>query len=358
MQVGNRKIIHVDMDCFYAAVEMRDRPELRGRPIAVGGPPGTRGVVATANYEARKFGVRSAMPSTTAARLCPEIVFIHPDFSKYKRESKKVREILNRFSAHIEPLSLDEAYLDVTGSKDFDGSATRIAAEIRRLIKEEIGLTASAGVAPNKFLAKVASDINKPDGMKVIRPSEVESFVYQLPIEKIWGVGKVTAQKMHQMGIKTCGDLQKFSVSELTEIFGSWGVKLYDFARGKDDRPVREDRERKSLSVEETYERDLETLQACLDKLPELYEDWHQRMTRADLSERIRGIFVKLKFHDFKSTTHETVFEGYPKVADFQALLEDAYQRRGEPVRLLGLGVRLESTAKSSSSTPQLKFTI
>lgn len=356
-QLQPRKIIHIDMDCFYAAVELRDRPELRGRPVAVGGPPESRGVIATASYEARAFGVRSAMASATALRLCPELIILPPNFPKYKKESRRIREIFSRFTDRIEPLSLDEAYLDVTGAPQFDGSATRIAQEIRRLIREETGLTASAGVAPNKFLAKIASDINKPDGLKVIRPSEVETFVKTLPVEKIWGVGKVTARKMHQMGLHTCADLQKLSVAELTQHFGSSGVLLYDFARGIDHREVRADRERKSLSVEETFSADLNTLEECLAKLHELYEDWNDRMERAGVAEKIRGIFVKLKFHDFKNTTHETVFNGYPRIEDFKPLLEEAFLRRGEPVRLIGIGVRLETrSSKMSGSTPQLKL--
>lgn len=354
--MSNRKIIHIDMDCFYAAVESRDRPSLRGLPIAVGGSPEGRGVIATSSYEARKFGVRSAMASATAIRLCPELIIVRPDFSKYKSESRKVRAILERFSQRIEPLSLDEAYLDVSGSTHLGGSATRIAEEIRRQIREETGLTASAGVAPNKFLAKIASDMNKPDGLTVIRPTQVDAFMKSLPIEKVWGVGKVTAAKMHRKGIHTCEDLQRFSVAELTAMFGSWGVELYDFARGRDDREVREDRERKSLSVEETYVEDLTTLEGLLEKLPELYDDWNERAVRAGISERIRGLFVKLKFHDFQNTTHECVFIGYPTPQDFRPLLEEAFARRSEPVRLIGIGVRLEARKSASSSTPQLKF--
>ncbi len=349
-----RKIIHVDMDAFYASVELRDRPELRGKPIAVGGSPDGRGVVATASYEARKFGVRSAMASATAIRLCPQLIFIRPDFSKYKAASKKVREIFERFSTKIQPLSLDEAYLDVTGSELFGGSATRIAEEIRRLIREETGLTASAGVAPNKFLAKVASDINKPDGLKVIRPSEIDAFMKPLPIEKIWGVGKVTARKMHSFGIRTCGDLQKFSVSQLREMFGSWGPELYDYARGVDNRPVREDRERKSLSVEETYSSDLLSLEACLEKLPELYDDWNERMVRSGESTRIRGISVKFKYNDFKSMTRDRLFEGYPKLDDFRSLLIEGHNARPDPIRLLGIGVKLDSGSSSRTAPGQM----
>jgi DNA polymerase-4 len=353
----DRKIIHVDMDAFYASVEVRDRPDLRGKPIAVGGSPDGRGVVATASYEARKFGVRSAMSSATALRLCPQLVFIRPDFSKYKAASKKVREIFERFTAHIQPLSLDEAYLDVTGSELFGGSATRIAEEIRRLIRVETGLTASAGVAPNKFLAKIASDINKPDGLKVVRPGEIAAFMLPLPIEKIWGVGKVTAAKMKSLGIYTCGDLQAFSISELTGLFGSWGPELYDFSRGIDQRPVRESRERKSLSVEETYARDLVTLEECLVKIPELYEDWNERMVRSGDSARIRGIVVKIKFDDFKNMTRERVFAGYPLEKDFRELLAEAYAIRQDPIRLIGIGTRLESTSdEDQSPVAQLKL--
>lgn len=346
------------MDCFYAAVEVRDRPELRGHPVAVGGPPESRGVIATASYESRAFGVRSAMATATALRLCPKLIVLPSNFAKYRKESRHIRDIFNRFTQRVEPLSLDEAYLDVTDATHFDGSATRIAQEIRRLIYEETKLTASAGVAPNKFLAKIASDINKPNGLKVILPSEIDEFVKTLPVEKIWGVGKVTARKMHRMGIRTCFDLQKYSVAELTRHFGSAGVSLYDFARGIDHRPVREDRERKSLSVEETFVHDLETLGECLLKLPELYDDWESRMDRADVAHKIQGIFVKLKLHDFKNTTHEKTFQGYPGINDFKPLLEEAFLRRAEPIRLLGIGVRLESSSseKSSISKQQLKL--
>ena len=353
--VPSRKIIHVDMDAFYASVEIRDRPDLKGKPIAVGGSPDGRGVVATASYEARKFGIRSAMASATAIRLCPQLIFIRPDFSKYKAASKKVREIFERFTTMIQPLSLDEAYLDVTGSELFGGSATRIAEEIRRLIREETGLTASAGVAPNKFLAKIASDMNKPDGIKVVRPAEIDAFMINLPIEKIWGVGKVTAKKMHSFGIRTCGDLQKHSITQLSSMFGSWGPSLYDYARGIDDRPVHEDRERKSLSVEETYFADLTSLEQCIEKLPELYDDWNERMVRSGETERIRGISVKFKFDDFKTMTRERVFTNYPKLSDFKSLLEEAYSVRHDPIRLIGIGVKLDSS-ESRSPAGQLKL--
>lgn len=354
--VDSRKIIHIDMDCFYAAVEMRDRPDLRGKPIAVGGSPQGRGVIATASYEARKFGVRSAMASSHAMRLCPKLLLLPPNFTKYKAESKKVRAILERFTDRIEPLSLDEAYLDVTGLPQFDGSATRIAKEIRRLIEAETGLTASAGVAPNKFLAKVASEWNKPNGIKVIRPEEVEALMPPLKIEKINGVGRVTAERMHKMGIFTCGDLQKLSSLELTKRFGSWGAKLHDYARGIDHRPVESSWERKSLSVEETYREDLQDLKSCLTQLPELYEEWLARMNRSGLADRIRGCFVKLKFFDFQTTTHEASSATFPQVQDFEKLLAAAFERRHVPVRLIGIGVRLATSDEALPTDSQLKF--
>ncbi len=363
-----RKIIHVDLDCFYAAVECRDRPELRGKAIAVGGSPEGRGVVATASYEARKFGVKSAMSSRTAIRLCPELIMVRPEFAKYKKESRKIRDVMLRFSEFIEPLSLDEAYLDVTASpklSEFQGSASRLAAEIRRLIREETGLTASAGVAPNKFLAKIASDMNKPDGLTVVRPDQIDAFMKPLPIEKIWGVGKVTAAKMHRLGFSTCGELQKASLQDLKRHFGSWGSGLYDYCRGIDERPVRTDRERKSLSVEETYSKDLSTWREIALCLPELYADWNERAVRADINSStggsIRGLSAKVKFHDFEVTTADRVFSGYPSERDFLDLLEVAYLRRSEPVRLVGIGVKLETRSRTSnaeSKTGQLAFDV
>ncbi|MCB0387051.1 MAG: DNA polymerase IV, partial [Bdellovibrionales bacterium] len=229
-----RKIIHLDMDCFYAAVEMRDRPELKGKPVVVGGRPDSRGVVATANYEARRFGIRSAISCSRAYRLCPETVFIKPDFSRYKQESRHIREIMIRYSSVIEPLSLDEAFLDVTGVDLCGGSATRMAREIRRALWEERGLTASAGIAPNKLLAKIASEVNKPNGQKTVVPGEVDAFMKRLPVESLFGVGKVTAKKLHQLGFKTCGQLQELDQATMIRRFGRWGGQLYWQCRGVD----------------------------------------------------------------------------------------------------------------------------
>lgn len=355
----NRKIIHVDMDCFYAAVEEKYNPKLKGLPMAVGGPPNSRAVICTANYEARKYGVRAAVPSSRAVRLCPQLILVPPNFDLYKKESRKVREIFHRFTPLVQPLSLDEAYLDVSESREFQGSATLIAQEIRRQIRAETGLFASAGIAPNKFLAKIASDWNKPNGQFVIRPNEIEKFILTLPVEKIWGVGKVTAEKMHKMGLMTCGDLQKLSLIELKRGFGAARAQeLYSLARGQDDRPVRVDSERKSLSVEETFSQDLKTLPEILQALPSLYEDWNKRMTRSGDQARIRGAVIKFKYLDFKNSTHEVSLHHYPEIEDFEKLIFAAWQRRSDPIRLLGVGVRLATQQESEPPRGQLRFAV
>lgn len=337
-----RKIIHVDMDCFYAAVECKYRPELRGKPLGVGGPANSRGVLTTASYEARKFGVRSAMPSARAARLCPDLIIVRPNFSLYKKESAAVREIFRRYTDKIQPLSLDEAYLDVSGAEN----ATQVAREIRSAIAKELELTASAGIAPNKFLAKIASDWRKPNGQFTVRPDQVLDFVAKLPVERIHGVGAVTAKRMHELGFKTCADVRAKSLAELTRLFGSRAQWLHDLSRGIDEREVKNDGKRKSLTVEETYSQDLTTLDQCLKKLPELYADWEKRMRRNEGEEQIRGFVVKLRFYDFKRTTHEMSARRFPTLSDFERLLARAWERRGDPVRLIGLGVRLGDDEK------------
>ncbi len=343
----SRKIIHVDMDCFYAAVEVKYRPELKGKPLGVGGPPESRSVLCTASYEARKFGVHSAMPSATAKRLCPQLILVPPNFELYKKESHAVREIFHRFTELVEPLSLDEAYLDVTSCSHFRGSATLIAREIRKQIQSELNLTASAGIAPNKFLAKVASDWKKPNGQFVIRPGDVEEFVKKLPVEKIHGVGKVTAKKMHELGLRSCADIQAQPLERLKKWFGSIGQYYADVARGIDERPVETHWERKSLTVEETFSRDIGSLEECLAVIPHLYLDWERRMGKGDYRERIRGFVVKVKFFDFKGTTHEISAKKWPEERDFANLLRKAWERRQLPVRLIGLGVRLSGEGSS-----------
>lgn len=355
-----RKIIHVDMDCFYAAVEIKHQPELQGLALGIGGPPNTRSVLCTASYEARKFGVRSAMPSSQAVKLCPHLVILPPNFALYKKESQAVREIFSRFTDKIEPLSLDEAFLDVTDSPHFNGSATLIAQEIRALIHQELNLRASAGVAPNKFLAKIASDWRKPNGLFVISPHEVDDFVRPLPVEKIFGVGKVTAKKMYDLGLRTCADLQKQSVEQLIEWFGSRGESLSRLSRGIDNRELETEWQRKSLTVEETYGKDLCSLEECLAEIPDLYQKWKKRIEQNDYIDRIAGFVTKIKFFDFQSTTHEMTSHRMPTIKDFEDLLSRAWARRAAPVRLIGIGTRLatdDDQDHSASGLPvQLTF--
>lgn len=339
-----RKIIHCDCDCFYAAVEMRDNPALRGRPLAVGGRPESRGVVATCNYEARRFGVRSAMASAQALKRCPELLILPPAMEKYRAASEQILAIYRDYTPLVEPLSLDEAYLDVTGVGRCRGSATLMAEEIRARIRQEVGVTASAGVAPNKFVAKIASDWNKPDGLFVVRPEEVDAFVAALPVGKLFGVGPVTARRLQRLGAHTCADLRAWTVVDLERHFGRFGARLYELARGIDPRPVSPERERKSVSVEETYATDLPDLAACLAELPGLLQHLQQRVLRAGAQGDIHKLFVKLRFADFRRTTAECVAERVQE-RDYRALLETAHRRGGKPVRLLGVGVRLRSEA-------------
>lgn len=335
----SRKIIHVDCDCFYASVEMRDDSGLRGRPIAVGGDPGKRGVLTTCNYEAREYGIRSAMASAHALRLCPDLIIVPVNMGKYRQVSQEIRKIFFEYTDLVEPLSLDEAYLDVSLSECCRGSATLMAEEIRQRVFETTGVTVSAGVAPNKFLAKVASDWHKPNGLFVVTPEQSGEFVRALPVNKIFGVGKVTAQKLERLGVETCGDLQAFSIFELDEKFGKFGRALYDFARGEDDRPVKPSRRRKSLSIENTYDSDIVSLEALLAKLPDLYVAFKGRLNRLDDTYQVTKSFVKLKFSDFTSTTLERGVK-QPAIADFREMLAEAWQRSSLDVRLIGIGVR------------------
>jgi DNA polymerase-4 len=343
MNTPTRKIIHCDCDCFYASVEMRDDPSLRGRPLAVGGRQDQRGVVATCNYEARRFGIHSAMATAQAIKLCPDLLVIPPDMEKYRIASRQIMEIYRDYTELVEPLSLDEAYLDVTESPHCKGSATLIAQEIRRRIVETVGITASAGVAPNKFVAKIASDWNKPDGLFLVRPEEVDAFVAALPVKKLYGVGKVTAAKLHRLGAQTCADLRGWSMQELQRHFGSFGARLYDLCRGIDERDVSPVRERKSVSTEETYTPDVPDLPGCLALLPGLMEHLQGRIKRAKCERLINKLFVKLKFNDFQQTTVECVAYA-PNLAIYTHLMETGWQRASRPVRLLGVGVRLSDT--------------
>ncbi len=339
------KIIHIDMDCFYAAVEEKFNPSLKAKPVGIGGPANSRSVLCTANYEARKFGVRAAMPSSQAMRLCPDLILIPPHFDLYKKESQAVRKILESFTPLIEPLSLDEAYLDVSESQDFGGSATLIAREIKKRIKDELSLTASAGVAPNKFLAKIASDWKKPDGLFVIRPEQIKDFMPTLKIEKIYGVGKVTAKRLHELGLFTCADLQKLSIFEMQKIFGRRGQYYAELAKGIDHRRVEPSFERKSLSVEETFSVDRDSYETAVLELPELYSEWLRRMERGDYFDKIKCYQLKIKTSDFRQSTIEEAFVGdpgnIPSIKDFERLLKKIWERYDSPIRLLGIGVRL-----------------
>ncbi|RJG07555.1 DNA polymerase IV [Noviherbaspirillum cavernae] len=341
MDAPSRKIIHCDCDCFYAAVEMRDNPALRGHPLAVGGRPDQRGVVATCNYEARRFGVRSAMAMSQALQRCPDLIVLPPAMEKYRAASKQILAIYRDYTELVEPLSLDEAYLDVTRAPHFKGSATLIAQDIRARIAATVGITASAGIAPNKFLAKIASDWNKPDGMFVIRPPEVDAFVATLPVEKLFGVGKVTAAKLKKLGAHTCTDLRDWPMIALQQHFGKFGESLYRLCRGIDTRQVNATRERKSVSVEETYVHDIPDLDGCLQQLPDLLQSLVARVRRAGAERHVRGLFVKLRFANFRQTTVECVGTALD-APQFARLLETGYERGRRPVRLLGVGIRVK----------------
>jgi DNA polymerase-4 len=354
-----RKIIHVDMDCFFAAIEMRDFPELRGRPVAVGGAPEKRGVIATANYEARTFGVRSALPTRRALQLCPHLVLRRPRFDVYKEESQRIQEIFADYTSVIEPLSLDEAFLDVSHSRACRGLASQIAKEICLRILKDTQLTASAGVASNKFIAKVASDWHKPNGIKVVLPHENLDFVSKLPIEKIFGVGPVTATKMHNVGISFCHDLQRFSIPKLNALFGKRGIELYNLCRGIDDRPVQTQRARKSLSVEQTYAQDLPHLMACIKVLPELYRDFELRFHKMKSKKQIKGWIVKVKWSDFEQTSMERSNDNMPSLEDFIDLFSKVIINQPDrAIRLLGLGIKFKDPSQFQKESSQLKLEI
>ncbi|MBT4520288.1 MAG: DNA polymerase IV [Halieaceae bacterium] len=341
-----RKILHIDADSFYASVEAREDPTLLGRPIAVGGSAQRRGVIATSSYEARKFGVRSAMASSRALTLCPDLIILAPRFELYREVSGQMQRIFRGYADLIEPLSLDEAFLDVTGSDCCNGSATLIAQEIRQRIKNELQITVSAGVAPNKFLAKVASDWNKPDGVFTIPPDQVADFVLDLPVSKINGVGKVTAKNLAAMGVVTCGDLQRVLVADLAKRFGKYGRRLSEVARGVDDRPVQSWRIRKSISVENTYAEDIANLVGVLAALDPLIEELERRFTKVEKSYFPTKRFVKIKYRDFSQTTLEQSVgssgESWFDSEQFRQLMAAAWPRGAKPVRLLGAGLRLQ----------------
>lgn len=338
------------MDCFYAAIEVRDRPALRGKPVGVGGARERRGVLTTCNYEARKFGVHSAMPTFMALQRCPNLIVLPTRFDVYRREAGIIRGILHRFTPLVEPLSLDEAYLDVTAHPGAPGALAQV---IRDTIFQKTKLTSSAGVGPNKLIAKIASAMNKPNGQLEIRPDEVPEFMEKLSVREIWGIGEKSERKLQELGVKTCGDLQRFSRAELVDLFGKFGLELYDLCRGIDHRPVEPDRPRKSLSTEETFPVDLTTLEQCEEKLEELFQDLMADLAQKESARPITKIFVKLKFNDFTRTTAERAGLA-PTLPDFRELLTEAFARTGKPVRLIGVGVRFAETAPADAQIPLL----
>ena len=346
------------MDAFFASVEQLDNPDLRGKPIAVGGSK-ERGVVAAASYEARKYKVKSAMPSITAARLCPHLIFVKPRFERYKEISGKIREIFSRYTDLIEPLSLDEAYLDVTHNKKNEYFATQIAMDIRKNIKEELNLTASAGVSFNKFLAKIASDENKPDGLTVITPELAPAYIDSLPIERFFGIGKVTAAKMYQHGIFSGKHLKSKTLEYLIQNFGKSGKHYFNIVRLNDNRSVNPNRIRKSIGVEHTYFDDIHELTVIHNKLDDLAQELAKRMNRA--SAKGKTITVKIKYHDFTQTTKSLTFKYYVSKSEnlkdaWRLILKEEFELK-KSVRLLGLSVsNLKRNEVKAKENPQLKL--
>tara|TARA_R110001583_G_scaffold9433_10_gene44810 strand:- start:12788 stop:13879 length:1092 start_codon:yes stop_codon:yes gene_type:complete len=336
-----RKIIHIDMDYFYAQVEMRDNPEYRDVALAIGGKVDRRSVLSTCNYYARSFGVHSAMPSYKAKQLCPELVIIPGRMQVYIDISKQIKEIYARYTDQVEPLSLDEAFLDVTDCKMFQGSATYIAEDIRRAIFDELNLTASAGVAPVKFLAKIASDENKPNGICVITPDKIPTFVKTLPLKKIPGVGKVAQQKLAEKGLLTCADVQQYSAEKLLSEFGKLGATLLNYSRGIDHRTVQPFRERKSLAVEHTFSYDILGEEQCQEKLPALFDELSRRLQKVLNEKMITKIGVKIKFSDFNIKNAERQSADL-SLALFTTLLHHLLHKSPDkPIRLMGISVGL-----------------
>jgi DNA polymerase-4 len=357
--IAIRKIVHIDMDAFFAAIEQRDNPDYRGKPIIVGGRPDSRGVVATASYEARRFGIHSAMPSSQARRLCPNAIFVRPHFDVYGKVSRQIMNILREYTDLVEPASLDEAYLDVTECKKEVTSATLIAKEIKGRIFDSTELTASAGVAPNKFLAKIASDMNKPDGLTVIPPKRVRDFLGSLPVGKVPGIGKVTESRMHNIGLFTLEDIQQKTKGELVAQFGKAGNWFYEIARGIDRREVAPERVTKSVGCEDTFAYDLHDLSEMDSELSELAGRLAERLGKRDY--RGRTITLKVTYGDFKKITRSSTQDEY--VNDKATLQNVAVsllrntEASERPVRLLGISVsNFEHVEKNKAASSQLSF--
>jgi len=335
-------ILHVDMDAFYASVEERDRPELIGRPLIVGGTPDQRGVVAAANYVVRRFGVHSAMPTSTALRLCPQAIVLPVRMSYYAGISEQIREILFRSTPLVEPLSLDEAFLDVTGSEPLFGSSSEIALRIKQEIRQETGLVASVGVAPTKFLAKIASDLKKPDALVVVPPDQVQQFLDPLPVARLWGVGGATGREFQRIGVRTIGDIRRLSRETLIQQFGQLGNRFWELAHGQDDRQVIPDREARSISHETTFPVDLQDAQILLSWLQELTEQVARRLRRCEL--RGRTVHLKLRFADFRTITRsQTLSDSTARTDDLWSvasqLLQQCLPSAHQGIRLLGMGI-------------------
>ena len=334
-----RKIIHIDMDAFYASIEQRDNPRLKGKPVVVGGSAEERGVVAAASYEARKFGIHSAMPTSRAKTLCRNLIVVHPDFEKYTDVSRRLYNFYENYTDIIEPLSLDEAYLDVTVNKKNIPYATDIALELKKRIKSELNLTASAGVATNKLLAKIASDEKKPDGLFVIRPHQADEFMKRLDVKKIWGVGKVTLGRLNKLGVFTCGDLQKYSEDELCQLFGKFGYDLYLFCRGIDERPVVTEREVKSVGAEVTFNTDYLNLMKIKEALLDQSERVSERLKRNNLMGRT--IVLKVKYADFTQITRRVTLDDAvceaEKIYSAAEKLLDKTEAGERKIRLVGV---------------------
>ncbi|HEY6845989.1 MAG TPA: DNA polymerase IV [Terracidiphilus sp.] len=350
-----RKIVHIDMDAFYASVEQRDDPQLRGKPVVVAWR-GNRSVVCAASYEARRYGVRSAMPAVRAERLCPEAIFLPPDFVRYRAVSRLVREIFRRHTDLVEPLSLDEAYLDVTANKTGLSTATRVARELRAQIREELNLTASAGVAPNKFLAKIASDWRKPDGLFVIQPDDVDGFLQPLPVGRIPGVGKVTEAKLFQADVRTVGDLRGLRWETLDEMFGRYGRRLYELARGTDDSPVVPNRPTKSVSAEDTFQQDvpLAETEALIRSLAQ--KAWTASQTETRVA---RTVVLKLKTREFRILTRSLTPAQPPSSCEELTSIALSLRARvdAEPnqlFRLVGVGLSNFQAQEETSAQPGL----
>lgn len=351
-----RKIIHIDMDAFYASVEQLDNPELKGKPIAVGGSE-VRGVVSAASYEARKFGVKSAMSGVQAARLCPQLIFVRPRFDRYKEISKQIRAVFLEYTDLVEPLSLDEAYLDVTENKKGNPSATLIAKEIRQKIFEKTGLTASAGISVNKFVAKIASDYNKPNGQKTVNPDEVEAFIEVLDVKKFYGIGKVTAEKMYQLGIYTGLDLKSKSLEYLEYHFGNSGQSFYNLSRGISYSQVKPNRQMKSIGAERTFNENLSSEIYMEERLENIASEIERRIKKYKISGKT--ITLKIKYSDFSQQTRSKTLPYF--IADKSLILETAkellYQERlKDSVRLLGISLNNLNTNQKKNIVVQLKF--